>query len=65
MENNKQTNEPAVPAAAEKEPQTSDKTKSYKVKGARISHNGRVYKPGEKINLTEKEAARLKKYLEA
>lgn len=39
--------------------------KSYTVKGTNIRHNNKDYKPGAEIQLSDKDAARLKQYLKA
>ena len=42
--------------------QTTDK-QAYTVTGCNIRHDGKTYKEGSKIELTDEEASRLKKYL--
>jgi len=38
--------------------------KEYVVRGTNIRHNGKLYREGEKIKLSSKEAKRLGKFLE-
>lgn len=41
----------------------AEKTKKYIVHGTTIRHNGKAYREGQEIELTEEEAAPLKRYL--
>lgn len=59
-ENEEKTDTPDdKPAESETEPEKT----AYTVHGCNIRHDGKTYKEGSQIELTDEEASRLKKYL--